>query len=217
MATSAIASYAGYRPDYASSKSLYGAAGTPAGASEATYGPAVSISLSINAIRVTGELLTTEQPEENVEDDATVPAKTRAGGLETALQNILAEVKENQGLTGKVAKRLFKIVSALNTARGTDTKLGELDLEAREEVRSSRKELNEFFRKQHSSVLVDESLIHFIELSARLESLREFALRTTEILEGLKSSDTPDTPDTPDALPSVDEETETVPATDIEA
>jgi hypothetical protein len=63
-------------------------------------------------------------------------------------------------------------------------------------------------------VLVDESLIHFIELSARLESLREFALRTTEILEGLKSSDTPDTPDAP---PPVDEETETVPATDIEA
>lgn len=213
MATSAIPSYTGYRPDYALSKSLYGAAGAPAGASEATYGPAVSISLSISAIRVTSDLLTTEGPDETTEGDDAEQAQTRAGGLEKALQNIFTELDENQGLTGKVAKRLFKIVSALNAARGTDTKLGELDPDAREEVRSSRQQLNEFFRKQHSSVLVDESLTHFIELSARLETLREFALRTTEILEGLKSSERPDKPAPP---PPADEEAATVPATDIE-
>lgn len=145
---------------------------------------AVTISLSITAINVTTGLLSAEQTiDESAPDDNIHP---RANGIENALKNLLQELKENDGLTGKVAKRLFKLVSTLNAARGTDTKLGELDKDAREEVRSARKQVNEFFREKHSTVLVEEDLINFISLTAKLETLREFALRSTELLAALK-------------------------------
>lgn len=176
------------------------------------YSSAVTVSLSIRSINVTTGFLAAEQTIEDTEPDAIESDHNhnRAKGIEKALKNLFQELEENDGLTGKVAKRLFKLVSTLNSARGTDTKLGKLDKETREEVRSARDRVNEFFRTQHSTVLVDQNLINFIELVSKLETLREFTLRTTDLLSALKEN----APDIDETNP---EEEEQPPLIDIEA
>jgi len=162
-----------------------------AGWEASSYSSAVTISLSIRAINITTGLLSAEK---NVDDSA--PDETasdnifpRAKGIETALKNLLNELAENNGLTGKVAKRLAKLVTILNVARGTDTKLGELDKEARKDVLSARKQVNEFFREKHATLLVGEDLGNFITLISKLETLREFSLRTEDLLAALKGDE----------------------------
>jgi len=157
------------------------------GRQTASFTSAVTISLSISAINVTTGLLAAEQTVDDTEpDDNDHP---RAKGIANALKNLFKELEENDGLTGKVAKRLFKLVNILNAARGTDTKLGELDKEDREEVRTARQKVNDFFQAKHSTVFVDEDLTNFITLISKLETLREFALRTADLLSALKGDD----------------------------
>ncbi len=152
-----------------------------------SFSSAVTISLSISAITVTTGLLSAEQTIDDTEPDDNI--HPRAGGIKNALRNLLKELDENEGLTGKVAKRLFKLISTLNAARGTDTKLGELDKDSRAEVRSARQQVNDFFREKHSTVLVKEDLANFISLVAKLETLREFSLRTEDLLAALKGAE----------------------------
>ncbi|PCI44887.1 MAG: hypothetical protein COB49_10655 [Alphaproteobacteria bacterium] len=147
-----------------------------------SFSSAVTISLSISAINVTTGFLAAEQ----IIDDSGDDEHPRAEGIVKALKELFTELEENDGLTGKVAKRLFKLVSSLNAARGTDTKLGELDKDTRDEVRSARQQVNDFFRAKHSTVFINDDLENFITLIAKLETLREFALKTTDLLTALK-------------------------------
>ena len=176
------------------------------------FSSAITLSLSITAITVTSGFLATEDViEEAAPDDDNPPLNhSRAKGIAKALQNLMSELEENEGLTGKVAKRLFKLVSALNSARGTDIKLGDMDKDDREEVRSARQQVNDFFRGKKSTVLFDEDLANFISLVSKLETLREFILKTTDLLEALNKEE-PDDADIPDAT------TEQPPIIDIEA
>ncbi len=157
------------------------------GQQTASYSSAVNISLSITAINVTTGFLAAEQTVNDAEPDEIDLGDShhRAKGIEDALKNLLKELAENDGLTGKLAKRFFKLVSALNSARGTDTKLGHLDKDVRSEVRSARHQVNDFFRAKHSTVLLDDDLANFITLVAKIETLREFALKTTDLLAAL--------------------------------
>lgn len=166
-----------------------------------SIGSAITLSLSITAITVTTDFLAAKVGEETEGNPST--DHPRARGIENALDNLMTELKENGGLTGKVAKRLFKLVSALNSARGTDIKLGEMDKDTRIEVRSARQRVNDFFRDQKSTDLFDKDLANFINMVAKLETLREFALRTTDLLEALKKAEPDDAaPDpTPDPTP----------------
>lgn len=155
-----------------------------------SYSSAVTISLSISAIHVTSGFLAAEQVIEDTEADNTVTGRRhqRVRGIENALQDLFKELKENEGLTNKVAKRLFKLVGSLNAARGTDKKLGHFDKEDRQEVRSARQEVNDFFRQKHARAFVGQNLTNFISLVAKLETLREYVLRTTDLLSALKDA-----------------------------
>ncbi|MBL4801427.1 MAG: hypothetical protein JKY45_05990 [Emcibacter sp.] len=151
-----------------------------------SYSSAVTLSISISAIHVTTDFLATEK---GIDDGAvSVPDKgqPREKGIENSLQALIKELKENDGLTAKVAKRLFKLVGSLNVARGTDKKLGDFNKEDRQEVRTARQRINDFFKEKHSGYLVDENLTNFIKLVAKLETLREFILRSTDLLSALK-------------------------------
>ncbi|MBL4612738.1 MAG: hypothetical protein JKY91_03250 [Emcibacter sp.] len=155
-----------------------------------SYSSAVTVSLSISAIHVTSDFLAAEQVigDSEADDTATGRRHHRARGIENALQDLFKELKENEGLTSKVAKRLFKLVGSLNVARGTDKKLGHFNKEDRQEVRSARQEVNDFFRQKHAKVFVDQTLSNFISLVAKLETLREFVLRTSDLLSALKDA-----------------------------
>ncbi len=157
------------------------------GQQTASYSSAVTLSLSVTAINVTTGFLAAENT-----IDATAPTtppandNSRAKGIEDALKDLIKELRDNNGLTDKVAKRLFKLVGALNSARGTDKPLGTLDPNAREEVRTARQQVNDFFQQKNSTTLVSEDFSNFIKLVSKLETLREFALKTTDLLAALK-------------------------------
>lgn len=175
------------------------------------FSSAITLSLSITAITVTTDFLASKDTiEEAAPDDSLPPNKHRAKGIEKALENLMTELEENGGLTDKVAKRLFKLVSALNSARGTDIKLGEMNKDDRKDVRTARQQVNDFFREKKSSVSFDDDLANFINLMSKLETLREFTLRTTDLLEALNKED-------PDDAGVPAPEAEQPPTIDIEA
>ncbi len=151
------------------------------------HNSAVTISLSISAIRLTTGFLSAEKNIDDTKPEGILSKNDiRAGGIENALKNLLAELAENNGLTGNVAKRLSKLVNILNTVRGTDTKLGQLNQDDRKEVLSAREQVNKFFREKYATNLVDANLENFITLISKLETLREFTLRTADLLSALK-------------------------------
>lgn len=151
------------------------------------HNSAVTISLSISAIRLTTGLLSAEKNIDDTKPEGILSKNDiRAGGIENALKNLLAELAENNDLTGNVAKRLSKLVNILNTVRGTDTKLGQLTQDDRNEVLSAQEQVNKFFREKHATNLVDANLENFITLISKLETLREFTLRTADLLSALK-------------------------------
>lgn len=151
------------------------------------HNSAVTISLSISAIHITSGLLSAEKNIDDTKPENILPKNDyRAGGIENTLKNLLAELAENNGLTGKVAKRLSKLVNILNTVRGTDTKLGQLNQDDRKEVLSAQEQVNKFFREKYATNLVDANLENFITLISKLETLREFTLRTADLLSALK-------------------------------
>lgn len=152
-----------------------------------SFSSAVTISLSISAINVTTGLRAAEQSIDDSNPNENIPP--RAVGIDNALKNLLKGLDEDSVLTGKLAKRFSKLVSILNVARGTDTKPGDLDQESRAELRSARKQINDFFQAKHSTVLIAEDLANFITLVAKVETLREFVLRTTDLLDALKGAD----------------------------
>ncbi|VAV90156.1 hypothetical protein MNBD_ALPHA02-2136 [hydrothermal vent metagenome] len=176
-----------FQANFSYSKTSQFQATSADGQQTASFSSAVTLSLSVTAINVTTGFLAAENT-----IDATAPTpppandNSRAKGIEDALKGLIKELRDNNGLTDKVAKRLFKLVGALNSARGTDKPLGTLDPTARDEVRTARQQVNNFFQQKNSTTLVNQDLTNFIELVSKLETLREFALKTTDLLAALQ-------------------------------
>jgi len=161
------------------------------GQQTASYSSAITISLSITAINITSGFLAAEKVV-----DSTAPSNTnssdnqsRAKGIEDALKEFLKTFEENNSLNGRIAKKLSQLVSALNTARGTDRKPGDFSQDDRNDVRSARRQVNDFFQEKHSTVFIDEDLANFIKLISKIETLREFSLKTTDLLTALKAGE----------------------------
>ena len=144
-----------FQANFSYSKTSQFQATSADGQQTASFSSAVTLSLSVTAINVTSGFLAAKKT-----IDATAPTpppansnslangNSRAKGIEDALKGLIKELKDNNGLTDKVAKRLFKLVGALNSARGTNKPLGTLDPNARDKVRTARQQVNDFFQQK---------------------------------------------------------------------
>ncbi|PCJ39449.1 MAG: hypothetical protein COA81_10375 [Alphaproteobacteria bacterium] len=177
-----------FQANFSYSKTSQFQATSADGQQTASFSSAVTLSLSVTAINVTSGFLAAKKTIDATAPTPPPPANgnSRAKGIEDALKGLIKELRDNNGLTDKVAKRLFKLVGALNSARGTNKPLGTLDPNARDKVRTARQQVNDFFQQKNSTPLVNKDLTNFIELVSKLETLREFVLKTTDLLAALK-------------------------------
>ncbi|GEM_PF-3902574 len=159
----------------------------------ASFGSAVNISLSVTALRVTTGVVAAEKLLSNTKPqpvNSTVD-NSRAKNIETALKDFLRVLVENGALTGKAAKRLSALVSRLNTARGTHDAP---DKNTHKELRSARQKVNNFLQQKESTALTDNNLKYFITLVSKVESLRNFVLKTADLLSALKGNGAQNSP-----------------------
>jgi len=164
------------------------------GTVQGTYSSAVSISLSISAVNITSGILKTEQNLDNTRPNFLSESNDRRGrGLEKQLIRTLQNIEQNGEITGRDAKRLFKLTSALNQARNTATPLNQLSVEERTEIRFIRFEVKSIFQENRSSALDGDTTSRFLDLLGRLEDLRNFALKATELLSALQGEDEEET------------------------
>jgi len=174
----------------------------------ASFSSAVNISLSVTALKVTTGVVAAEkllsstkpQPVNSTVDNS------RVKNIENALKDFLRVLVENGALTGKAAKRLSALVSRLNTARGTHDAP---DKNNHKEVQSARQKVNNFLQQKESTPLTDKNLKDFITLISKVESLRNFVLKTADLLSALKGNGAHNTPRETETTAEPKNETET--------